>query len=126
MAEHKGFIKTSTQTPAKPQPVLPAQQKVQLIRRGNELFNAGKLDLAEKIFVTLGYSDGIIRVGDSYVEKGDFVRAVKLYKLAPDPGRVEKICKRMAGVIRQLMIETPKDKLVVTRILSARPQGGNV
>ena len=37
-----------------------------LIRRGNQAFNEGNIELAAKIFRALNYKDGLIRIGDYY------------------------------------------------------------
>jgi tetratricopeptide (TPR) repeat protein len=101
MAENKGFIKTES----KPGQGINPGQKALLLRKGNELFNDGKLELAEKIFITLSYTDGIARVGDAYWKQGNYTKAVDLYRKAPDPARFERACKRMALIVRHLLKE---------------------
>ena len=54
----EGFIKV-TDSPVTG--ILP-EQKVALNRKGNELFNSGKIEQAKRIFITTGYSDGLTRV----------------------------------------------------------------
>ncbi len=65
------FIKTSD----KPLTGLSDEQKVALNRKANALFNEGKIDMAERIFITTGYSDGLSRVGDKYAEKNEYLDA---------------------------------------------------
>lgn len=67
----------------KDQPSLDPNDRTALIRKGNECLNRGELDLAERIFVTAGYADGIKRVAEFYFRKKKNVKkAVELYKLA--------------------------------------------
>ena len=73
-----GFIKVSDQ----PVKNLSDQQKVVLNRKANELFNQGKIEMAERIFITTGYSDGLTRCGDVHLEKHEEMKALKLYLLA--------------------------------------------
>lgn len=47
-----------------------AKEKNKLIRLGNQLFTEKKYEKAAKIFITTGYRDGLIRLGDFwYFEK---------------------------------------------------------
>ena len=101
MIEKRGLIRTGTVAP----PRISSEQKAQLLRKGNELFNNGQFELAEKIFITLGYSDGLTRLGDHYFKKADYPRAALLYKKAPDLVRFGKVCERMAMVVRLLLKE---------------------
>jgi len=96
-----GLVKT-TQSTAKS---LGPAQKVQLIRRGNECFNQGQYELAERIFLTCDYSDGLIRLGDFYFKKNEFQDAIRLYMKSKDQGRIEKLTNRMALVLRQWLLE---------------------
>ena len=93
----EGFLKTTVEK----RDDLTSQQRVQLIRRGNEFFNGGNLDMARKIFLTLGYKDGIIRLGDLYYEKGEPLEALKMYMQADDQPKVDEMVIRMAQVIKQ-------------------------
>jgi hypothetical protein len=104
MVIKNGFIRTGAPVES-PKPPL-GEQKALLLRKGNELFNQGKYELAERIFVTLKYSDGIIRIGDVLLKQGQYLRAVRLYQKAPAPDRVEKLSQRMALVLRQWLLES--------------------
>ena len=79
---------------------LTSQQKTVLNRKGNELFNAGKYGQAERIFLTTGYSDGIIRIGDYYYNSNKMLEAFRMYILAPAPDKKDIMVEKMAGVIR--------------------------
>ena len=93
----QGFIKT---TDSRVDGLSP-QQRTLLIRRGNELFNAGNIEQAKRIFLTTGYSDGLLRTADYYLEKNDPYEALRLYKLAPAPEKAEAIIEKMALTLRQ-------------------------
>ena len=92
-----GFIRLTAPAKTKVTPV----QKAALIRRGNQLFGEGKITLAQKMFLTLGYSDGIIRCGDYHYKKADYWEAFRMYKLAPAPQQLAELTARMADVVRE-------------------------
>lgn len=79
---------------------LTSQQKTALNRKGNQLFNDGKYDQAERIFLTTGYSDGISRVGDQYYNSNNMLDAFRMYLIAPAPDKKEMMIEKMAGVVR--------------------------
>ena len=57
-------------------------ERVSLIRKGNELFNKGDITGAAAIFVQTGYRDGITRVADYYFyDKKLPLIALKFYKM---------------------------------------------
>ncbi len=99
-----GFVKTGTDTPGE-RPQLSSEQKTTLIRKGNELFNKGQVDTAKRIFITVGYTDGLIRLGDHYYKQNRPLEAFKMYRLAPDNGRSERMIERMALVLRTWLLE---------------------
>ena len=57
-----GFIKVATENKIE----LSSQQRIALIRKGNELFNQGEFEKAKRIFLTTSYSDGLTRIGQYY------------------------------------------------------------
>ena len=67
-----GFIKVTDN----PVSGLNDQQKVLLNRKANELYNQGKYNQAERIYVTTGYSDGLTRIGEKYQEKNEYLRTM--------------------------------------------------
>jgi hypothetical protein len=85
-------------------------RKVKLNRRGNELFNLGDLEAARRIFQTTGYSDGLIRVGDRYLADKRPLDALKMYRLARDDKRTEKLLDTAARVIQYLLQEEEEIK----------------
>jgi hypothetical protein len=110
MVAPKGFIRTGTLAPAQ----ISKEQKVQLLRRGNELFNQGKFDLAERIFVTLHYSDGLTRLGDLFYKQGNFQKAAIMYQKAPSPQKFQAVCKQMAEVVRIWLSENATTSRMAT------------
>ena len=99
--KRSGFIKT-----VKPKKVeIASSDKAALIRKGNELFNAGKFETAKRIFITTGYSDGLIRMGDYYVKNKNHADALKMYWLAPAPEQFEQISEQTAIIISKWLKE---------------------
>jgi hypothetical protein len=102
--KNSGFIKT-----VKPgKTILQSSEKIALIRKGNEMFNSGKYDIARRIFMTTGYSDGLIRMGDYYMKNKNHVEALKMYWLAPAPRQFEQISERTAIIISNWLKEEEK------------------
>jgi len=88
------------------------EQRIQLIRRGNELFNKGDLKNALKIFLATEYKDGIIRVADYlYFEKKDKISAIKLYKRAGHQKVIDDFAEKVAMVIRMLLDEDKRKEI---------------
>ncbi|NLL99903.1 MAG: hypothetical protein GX220_00385 [Treponema sp.] len=95
-----GFIKT-TDSPVP----LTSEQKVILNRKGNIYFNSGDLLSARRLFITTGYSDGLIRIGDKYMEDGKELQALKVYWLARSQRKCEPIFQNLAKAISLLLQE---------------------
>jgi hypothetical protein len=85
-------------------------RKVKLNRRGNELFNQGDIEAARRIFQTTGYSDGLIRVGDRYLAAKRPIDALKMYRLARDDQRSERVIDNAARVIQYLLHDEEEAK----------------
>ncbi len=97
-----GFLKTNRG----PTGQLSAQQRTMLIRKGNELYNRGRIDEAKRIFLTTGYTDGLIRVGDYYLQRREPLEAFRMYWLAPERHKSEYLIERMAAVVRSWLKES--------------------
>jgi hypothetical protein len=93
------FIKTIAKPP------IDAVQKAALNRKGNILFNQGDVEGARRIFLTTGYSDGLVRVGDHYKSKGRSLDALRMYWTAPDKTKAEAIIIELSVIIRNLIRE---------------------
>jgi hypothetical protein len=97
--EKNGFAKTSEK------PAIDGTQKVTLNRKGNILYNSGDIEGAKRIFLTTGYSDGLIRIGDYYKSKGRDLDALRMYWIAPDRKKSEPIIMRLSVLIKNLIHE---------------------
>ena len=93
----KGFIKTVNPRVG----TLSAEQRTALIRKGNALYNSGEFEKAKRIFLTTGYSDGIIRMGDRSLAEKDFYEALRLYKIAPAREKADALIEKMATALKQ-------------------------
>ncbi|MBQ3800586.1 MAG: hypothetical protein II837_09850 [Treponema sp.] len=98
----EGFIKVTDL----PVGNLSAQQRVILNRKANELFNAGKVEMAERIFITTGYSDGLTRCGDKYAEKNEYIKALRLYLLAHNKRKSEPLIEKVAAMVSTMLGES--------------------
>lgn len=79
---------------------LSPERKVILIRKGNQLFNEGDIETAGRIFMTIGYTDGLVRVGDYHYSRNNTLEALRMYKAAPAQDKVDMIVEKMAHVVR--------------------------
>jgi len=102
----EGFLKITAQKPADGAK-LGQSERVALIRKGNELFNLKKYDLARKIFVTTGYADGLIRLGDLYLKHSKPLEAFRMYLLAPDSKKVQAMVEKSVAVLRHWLAQEP-------------------
>ncbi len=96
-----GFLKL-TKPPAAD---LSSSQKTALIRKGNELFNNKNYEQAKKIFLTIGYTDGLSRIGDYYYKNNNALEALRMYMLAPAPDKQDRLIKRFASVVQTWLHE---------------------
>ena len=87
---------------------LSSEQKVVLNRRGNQLFNEGFINEAQRIFITTGYSDGLTRVGDYYAAKNNTLEALRMYCLAKNKRKSEPIIDSLVRLIKLLIDIEPK------------------
>lgn len=97
----EGFIKVGRPAPTS----LNSSQKTALIRKGNELFNAGQFEQAKRIFLTTGYTDGMVRMGDYYYKKRELYEAIRMYWLAPAPEKKHLIVEMMASTVQKWLKE---------------------
>ena len=100
----EGFLKITAEKPAGAAK-LGESERVALIRKGNELFNLKKFDLARKIFLTTGYADGLIRLGDLYLKQSKPLEAFRMYLQAPDSKKVEALLEKSVAVLRHWLSE---------------------
>ena len=95
----EGFIKVTDN----PVGGLTSEQKVILNRKANAMFNAGNIEDARRIYITTGYSDGLTRVGDYYMNKNESLKALKAYYLAHNKRDAEPIYENLAKVISTII-----------------------
>ena len=95
----EGFIKVTDN----PVGGLTSEQKVILNRKANIMFNNGNVEDARRIFITTGYSDGLTRVGDYYLNKNQRLDALKAYYLAHNKRDAEPIYEDIAKIISTLI-----------------------
>ena len=98
-SDNKHFIKV-TENALTP---LSSEQKAVLNRRGNQLFNEGFINEAQRIFITTGYSDGLSRVGDYYAAQKNTLQALRMYCLAKNKRKSGPIIDSLVGLIRVLI-----------------------
>lgn len=96
-----GFIKVTDN----PVSGLTSEQKVILNRKANTMFNSGNIEDARRIFITTGYSDGLTRVGNYYMDKNQDLKALKAYVLAHNKRDAEPIYENIAKVISSILKE---------------------
>ena len=94
-----GFIKVTDN----PVDGLTSEQKVILNRKANAMFNAGNIEDARRIYITTGYSDGLTRVGNYYMDKNPGIKALKAYYLAHNKRDAEPIYESIANVISTIL-----------------------
>jgi hypothetical protein len=117
----EGFLKITARKPADAAK-LGESERVALIRKGNELFNLKKYDLARKIFVTTGYADGLIRLGDLYLKHSKPLEAFRLYLLAPDSKKVQAMVEKSVAVLRHWLAQEPASGTPAAPKAAAGPQ----
>jgi hypothetical protein len=99
--DSNGFIKVTDE----PLSGLTATQKVLLNRKGNILFNKGDIEGARRIFITTGYSDGLTRIGDKYLELNKSLQALKMFILAHNTKKSEPLFEKIAGIVSMILKE---------------------
>ncbi len=97
--EELKFIKTSDL----PLDGLSDQQKVALNRKANALFNECKVEMAKRIFITTGYSDGLTRIGDNYNKENKYLDALKMYLLAHNKRKSEPIIEKISQTVSVML-----------------------
>jgi hypothetical protein len=103
---HPGFVRVGRDK----LPKMSAQQRTALVRKGNELFNRGEIGKAKRIFLTVGYTDGIMRLGDYYDSHRKPLEAFRMYWLARDQHKTELMAEKMASVLRIWLQEEGKQE----------------
>lgn len=84
---------------------MPEEKRIALIRKGNELFNKGQLDLAKKIFLTANYADGLVRLGDKLFEEKKPLEAFRMYWIARHNRKRDAFIEKMSSIVKQWLHE---------------------
>lgn len=84
---------------------LSSEERVALVRTGNERWNAGDVDGARACFLRAHYTDGMLRCADWYYDQKKPVLALLLYRKCGATTRCEELYARMAAVIRTLLAQ---------------------
>ena len=104
MIPREGFIKITRSANS----ALTREQRTALIRKGNQMFNEGKYEVAKRIFITTGYSDGLTRLGDYHYKRKEVMEAYRMYRLAPNTPVVEEMTEKMAMIVRSWLKDNKK------------------
>jgi hypothetical protein len=80
-------------------------KRMALIRKGNEFFNRGAIDLAKKVFLTAQYADGLVRLGDRYLSEKKPLEAFRMYWIARNKNKKDRLVEKMSSIIRQWLQE---------------------
>lgn len=95
----EGFIRVIDRPNAK----LSSADKAVLNRKANEAFNNGNIEAARRIYTATGYSDGLTRVGDRYMEKKRPLTALKQYILAHNSRKTSPMYGNIAQIISAML-----------------------
>lgn len=81
------------------------KERAELIRKGNELFNQRNIREALKLFVQADYKDGIVRIGDYFLdEKQDPLKALPLYKKGGYERGQQQVYQMIAGAVHRMLL----------------------
>ncbi len=76
--------------------------RAQLIREGNQAFNAGDIRKARELFLKTGYQDGLVRLGDHFMyDRRLPMLAFGYYKKAGRQDKVDEIFQRMVMALSE-------------------------
>ncbi|MDD5066850.1 MAG: hypothetical protein PHF84_07355 [bacterium] len=80
-------------------------ERAELIRKGNQLFNSGKIKEAARVFETVKYGDGLIRIANHYYKKKEMVQAILYYKKAGYTKPIEALAPEIIMVLKTWLDE---------------------
>ena len=87
------------------------KQRVELIRKGNELFNKGDIETAAKVFIKTAYKDGLTRVADYYFfDRKLPLNALPYYKMVNRKDKVDEIHARMLFALGKMLGQNQQAK----------------
>ena len=77
-----------------------SSMRAELIRKGNQAFNAGDYALARDCFSKAQYASGLVRIGDHYMyDRRLPLLAYGYYKRAGAEDKVQDLQRRMVGAL---------------------------
>ena len=79
--------------------------RVQLIRKGNEFFQKNDIENAKKIFITVDYKDGLVRLGDYYLKNNDLYKSAEMYFMSENKSKIDAFSKKCAIIIEKFLNE---------------------
>lgn len=84
--------------------------RAQLIRKGNEFFQKNDIENAKKIFITVDYKDGLVRLGDYYLKNNELYKSAEMYFMSENKSKIDAFSKKCAIIIEKYLNE---DKNIV-------------
>ena len=88
------------------------KERIELIRRGNELFNSGDIKRASALFIKTSYRDGLTRIADYlYFDKRQPLNALPYYRMVNRHDRVNEIFERMVFALGRLLGKEAKPRV---------------
>lgn len=91
---------------------LDSKTRVKLIREGNKHFSKNNIKTAERIFITVDYKDGLVRLGDYYYEHNNILKAAEMYFLSGSSLNINKFCEKSASIIHNFLEEDKKTEKI--------------
>jgi hypothetical protein len=88
-----------------------------LIRKGNEFFNSRNIEASERIFVAVDYKDGLIRLGDHYLENKNIYKACEMYYMSENSSVIEAFLEKSAKIIEKWLKEDDENIEIVDKII---------
>ncbi len=92
-----------------PAPTTP-QERIRLIRLGNECYNRKEYEHAQRIYITVKYTDGLIRLAKYYEEQKNIFEALRMYWLAGDEKNKIRISQIIARAIQLQLHRDAKEE----------------
>jgi len=88
------------------------KQRIELIRKGNELFNKGDIETAAKVFIKTAYRDGLTRVADYYFfDRRLPLNALPYYRMVNRKDKVDEIYERMFFALGKMLGQDQQTKV---------------
>jgi len=99
--------------------------RVQLIRKGNEFLQNGEIENAKKIFITVDYKDGLVRLGDFYLKNKDLYKSAEMYFMSENKSKIKAFSKKCALIIEKFLNEEniSKENEIYDKIIINKKKG---